>query len=205
MRDIFNERINKNKQKAISILEILIILAIVAVMLGAMVPIMTSFTEQRQLETAAVTLLGDLRQTYQFSRTQRDGYKYYGLRFYNNLGEGGDRFGYKIIRYEPPDGTPPQDYMPPVTLANFSVIKGPDPVDNHELLENTFFGPRVVIDASSEFHVGVVEDIIFTPEGAATYDGLKLLTPSNDEIVLSVNGNTKTITIQPLTGNIRIQ
>lgn len=249
-----------------TLLELIITIAIIGIIAGALVPMLGSFGRRQQLEISTLTLLGDLRQARQFSRVQRDGYKYYGLRFYNGLGENGDREGYKIVRYEPSEcvgnlndddvvdildlsilinhwlescgaandwcegadlnhdgivnfvdfailvgnfGDCPEEcelanFSPPVDFDNVTVIKSSDPADEPEFLENTFFARNVRIAQESEFQIGAVHSIVFTLEGSATLDGEALLDDDSDEIALTLNANSKTIIITPLTGHLKI-
>lgn len=193
----------RNKRKGFTLIELLVAIAIVVIMVGVGVAMLGPFGRRQQLEISTVTLIGDLRQTHQFSRVLRDDYKYYGLRFYGSLGEDSDRDGYKIVRYEPPAGVDPIDMLPPVNFGNVTVIKSSEQGDNPELLENTFFGKGVTIAATSDLEIG--DSIVFTPEGSATSNGQTLLGGNNDQIRLSLGGRIKTIKITPLTGHIGIE
>ena len=191
---------NTPKNKSFSLLEILIVIFIITLMVGALTPMMSNFDEGRRLETSIIMLVGDLRQTQQFARVQRNGYQYYGLRFFSGLG-GGDRFGYKIVRYEPITRNPPIDLTTPNTIIKSSVA-----TDNPELLENTFFGRNVVFNGTSNFSAsGALQQIIFTQDGSATTDGEILLTTGTDKIVLAIGGRTSTIQIIGLTGYIKME
>ena len=200
---------NKSNKKCFSLLELIIALAVIGIMFGALTPMLTSFRVRQRLDTSIVKLLGDLRQAHQFARVQRDGFKYYGLRFFNNLGENNDRDGYKIVRYDPEDPVLPLDVVTACTggVSPCTVIKGPDEAEA-EIVEDTFFGERVIIDLASEFQVGATEVIVFTPEGSATLDGEtdgdSMLNVTNDEIILSTAGYIKIIKISALTGYVRI-
>ena len=203
----------RNKRKGFTLIELLVAIAIVVIMVGVGVAMLGPFGRRQQLEISTVTLIGDLRQTHQFSRVLRDDYKYYGLRFYGSLGEDSDRDGYKIVRYEPPAGVDPIDMDPSagdLDLNRYRVIKSSDESDNNgagpeEFLENTFFGKGVTIAGTSDLGIG--DSIVFTPEGSATYDGVRdhLLPDDMDDIILSGYGNTESIHITPLTGHIGIE
>lgn len=222
-----NSRSKKRLLTGFTLLELLVVIVLIVIMAGMMVAMLGSFGHRRQLELSAVKLVGDLRQTQQFARVQRDGtsrdvytygYRYYGLRFYDSLGEEGDRDGYKIVRYEPainpgdPGGLRLIELTPPLNLNDFTVIKSSDENDNGgdgpEFLEDTFFGRRVSIDAGSEFQIDdppTPHTIVFIPEGSATLDGDVLLSSTCDAIILSLDGETRTIQITPLTGHVQIQ
>lgn len=201
----------RNEGRGFTVLELLITIVLIGILVGALVAMMGPFGHRRRLETSAVKLTGDLRQVQQFSRVQRDGYRYYGLRFYDAIGEDDDgdgtpdREGWKIVRYEPINLTLPVDFN------NTTAIKSSESTDDPEFLEDTFFGERVTIDGSSEFQISPdppeLHSIVFTPEGSATIDGnlTNLLTASNDTIILSGYGNNITIQITPLTGHIGIE
>lgn len=173
---------------------------------------LSPFGHRHQLELSTTILAADLRLTQQFARTQRDGYKFYGLRFHSSLGQDGDRQGWRVVRYNPPEAVEPLDQEPPVDHDDVEVIKSSRSSENPEFLEDTFFGERIIIDSSSEFQINPgaeqLHSIVFTPEGCATVDGdwqNNILTEANDEIILSLNADTKTITIIPLTGYVEIQ
>ena len=165
---------------------------------------------------SALKLADDLRLTQQFSRTYKDKYKYYGLRFYGTLGPENDkdRDGYKIVRYNT-GAVPPLDFNPPVNLDDFVIIKTSEQADipsslTYEMfIEDTFFAERVRIDSTSEFQISPIppqlRSIVFNPEGSATSEGGNLLTSDNDKIVLSMGQYRVTIQITPLTGYVKIQ
>jgi hypothetical protein len=97
-----------------------------------------------------------------YSLSMRDGYKYYGLRFFNTLGPNNDREGWKIVRYEPPAGVNP-DQMDPtqghLDPDRYTVIKGSEATDNPEFLENTYFNKDVTLDDHSPFQVSAAGSI----------------------------------------------
>jgi type II secretory pathway pseudopilin PulG len=206
--------------KGLTFFEAIVALAILVIIAASIAPMLSHFSRRQELEISAVSLAQDLRQTQQFSRAQRDGYSYHGLRFYNGLGEDGDRQGYKLLRFCQTDasgscvGEPvsvPFDASSACSVPNSTsceVIKGSEQLDNPELLENTFFTKRVTIEPTgSDFQPG--DTIVFTSEGSATTDGQTFLTDVNGDgtigIVLTLNGSSKTIVITPLTGYVRIQ
>lgn len=188
-------------KKGFSLLELVVSLAIVLILSGLMIPMFRSFAERRKLENDAVNLMGDLIQAQQFARVYRDGYKYYGVRFFGGLGANGDRVGYKILRFEPIDITAPIN----TTAASWTAIKSSVEADNPEFLENTFFGSQVSIDAASEIQPS--EFIVFAPEGSATSNGKDFLAMNNNEIMLSLPANrgNRTIEITSLTGYVKIK
>lgn len=210
--------------RGFTLLELLVTLAIIAIIAGAIVTMSGSFGHRQRLETSALKLIGDLRQAQQFSRVRRTkpgetyGYGYHGLRFYGSLGEDGDREGWKILRFctdEDIDGDCDSDPSLPITFTGasptfYEVVKSSVEADNPEFLEDTFFAENVTIDTNSGFQINPVapqlHSIIFTPEGSATSGGEDLLlTGTNDDIILSGYGNTKTIHIAPLTGHVKIE
>lgn len=191
-------RINK---KSYAALELIISIIIVVVLMGAMFSMITHFTHHRQLETAAINLREDIIQTQQFARARRDGYKYYGVHLFDDLGEEGDRAGYKIVRYEPIDLESPFN---PIT-QELTIIKSCDEADDSEFIEDTFFGKHVQFHAESELTVGSA--IVFNSQGSATSNGRDLLESDADEIILGLSGNrgTMTVSIVPLVGYIEIE
>ncbi len=152
-----------NKKRAITFIEILVVIAIITIMAGGIVAMTHSFTLRQALETSATSLLRDLRQTQQFSRVQKDGYKYYGLCFFAGIGADDnndgtkDRQGWKILRYEPPLGVNPDEMDPSqpnhLDTARYTVIKSSEAADNPEFLDNTYFAKGVILDDSSELQV----------------------------------------------------
>ncbi len=170
------------------------------------------FRARMQLKDSALALQADLRVTQNYAMSEKDGYKYYGLRFYDSLGvdilPSGEplRQGWKILRYEP------KGLTPPVNLNSFTVIKSSEStVDNPQLVDKTFFASdRITINtATSEFITGTptppkLNATVFTDRGSATDNGQNLLTLSNDTIVLSGYGHAINITITPLTGHTEV-
>jgi len=176
-------------------------------MFGALLPMLSSFGSRQRLDSSVVKLLGDLRQTQQFARVQKDGYRFYGIHFCNEwLGKDGDRQGYRIVRFEP------QDVSAPVNLTDYTVVKSSVLAESPEILEDTFFDKGVLYDDRSELGPAsslMQADIVFTPEGSATTDGEidsdSLLNTTNDEIMITNDKNSKTIEISALTGYARIR
>lgn len=205
------------KIEGYSLIELLIALGILAIMVGTLTATLGPFGQRRQLTSDVFKLFTDLKTTQQFARVKKDSYKYYGLRFYNyNISVGDFRDGYKIVRYEPQNNVSSLDMNPQavpsdLNLNVFTIIQSSVSAENPQFLENTFFDRKVGIDASSEFRVTPatppkLDAIVFTPEGSATRDGWNLLNSTQDDIMLSlVNGETKKITITPLTGYLKIQ
>lgn len=198
-----------------TMIELIVVVAITIIVAGMIVATFGSFNRNEKLSTDTSKLLGDLMVTQQFATTQRNQYKYYGLRLYSGLGEKGDRVGDKIVRYDPPAGVEPRKMDAAqaghLSLSRFSVIKSCDSADSPEFLDDTFFSSKVSIDASSEFQVKdatppKLDSIVFIPVGSATYDGVNLLNTTNDQIVLlSDSGEKSTIKIIPLTGHVSVQ
>lgn len=191
------------------------VIMIMSIMAAGLFTIISGFAYRQALDTSVLSLVGDLRQTQQFSLAQRDGYKYYGLRFYDNLGPQGDRQGWKVLCYcQFINGTCVADPVLPInSTTQFRVIKSSLQTDNNgkgpEFLEDTFFARGVALDADSEFQVNPdltqARAVIFIPEGAATYNGVDFLGSNVDEIKLRWDGFMKTISIIPLTGHPKIQ
>ena len=191
-----------------TLIELLIVMGIMLIITAGILPLWNAFSARRDVETSVYQLYQDFRQAWQYSRSLRDNHKYYGVKFYNNLvaQDGTTRYGYKILLFcndasctvDP--GVPfDPNLIPPYKI----IIKSSLSVDNPEFLENTFFPKKVVISPSSEIAVG--DTIIFTPQGSATTDGVTLLTSGHDQITLDQENYFQTITISPLTGNVKIQ
>lgn len=204
----------RNFLSGYTFIELLIVVGITIVVLGMVVATFGNFSHHQKLSNDASKLLGDLMVAQQFATTQRDGYKYYGLRFYNGLGEKGDRYGYKILRFEPPAGVEPRKMdvsAGDLDISRFTVLKSSVSADNPEFLEDTFFNKGVGFGVFSEFQVYPAtmprrDTIIFIPVGSATSDGLNLLTTTNDRIILESNiGEQSKLVIVPLTGHASIQ
>jgi len=195
---------NRNARRTFTMLELLITLFIMGIMASALFAMLGSFSFRQQLDTSAFTLLNDLRQTQMCSLSMKDGYKYYGLRFYDSLGQNSDRQGWKILLYCTKSGgicTSDPAILPfNPTTTDFKVIKSSVSADNPDFLEDTFFNKRVAFSTDSEFQIGGV--IVFNETGSATSDGQTL---SNTKINLTLDQTKKTITITPLTGYVRIQ
>lgn len=202
-----------------TLLELVMVIGLVSIVTAGMTSLISPFEMRQRLEYSAVKLVGDLRQTQQFAYSQRVGnvsgtayaYKYYGLRFFNNLGEYSDRQGWKIVRYEPPGGVTPEQMDPTqanhLNLTRYTVIKGSQAADNPELSDNTFFSQDVTLNASSDFQIGGsgLNSVVFTSEGSATIDGINLLNSTQDDVIISAYGHNKDIHITALTGHIAIQ
>lgn len=203
------------KKKGFTLLELMLTMAIVVIMVGALVVLKNPFERRQKLEFSAVKLMGDLRQAQQFSRAERTdpdeehGYRYHGLRFYGGLGPDGDRVGWKILRFctdTEPDGDCDEDPSLPIDGTTFfEIVKSSELTDGPELIENTFFEKNVTIAGGSDLGVG--DTIVFVYEGSATQDGDlgNLLDGNTDDITLSAYGNTIIVHITPLTGHVRIQ
>ena len=184
-------------------LELLITLFIMGIMASALMAMLGSFSSRQQLDTSAFTLLNDLRQTQTYATSRKDGFGYYGIRFYNGLGQNSDRQGWKILRYCDATCTGDPTSFPITDSTNNVTIKSSVSADNPEFLEDTFFNRRVDFAADSELVVG--EKVIFNPDGSATSNGTAILDNNNDTINLTLDQTKRTITIVPLTGYVRIQ
>lgn len=214
-----------NKRRGVSLVELLVVIVIIVIMAGAIVAMMHSFSQRQALEISAANLLADLKQTQQFARAQRDigdqcagNYysKYFGLRFYDSLGENGDRQGWKIVGYCDVDacGNCIGTVTLPITdTTAFKIVKSAQDLGGCTCLpvlsDNTIFAKGVSLDATSEFQINPtapkLHSIIFTTEGSATKNGVDLLDDNTDEIKLNLNGKLKTIRIISLTGHVKIE
>jgi len=184
-------------RQGFTFLEAILAIFIILVLWGIILPMFGTFEERRKLDASALKLMSDLMQAQQFARSQRNDSQYYGVRFFSNLGNNQDRYGYKILCY---NTTPPFDMGTSFTITKSSVA-----ADNPEFLEDTFFEKNVVIDADSEFKVGEV-GIVFNRDGSATTNGSDILDGDHDDIILSIENKrdiNKTINIIGLTGYIR--
>ena len=187
-------------KKAFTLIELMVVMMIMGLLGATMYPLLGPQIDKYRLESQAQRLLFDLKLTQQLSLTREDGYAYYGLKFYNNMGTKNNQVGYKILRYEPSTITPP---IPVTLVLNPTVYKGDQPAENPIILEeNLAFDSQVSLAATSEFKVG--DRIIFTAEGSATSDGATLLPDTQNEIILASGNANKTITISPLTGYVKI-
>lgn len=207
----------KKSKKALSgftLLELIMCMAIMVIMAGMLVSLKSPFQHRQQLEHSAIKLMSDLRLAHYYSFMTRGGYKFYGIRFYSNLGEDLDRDGYKLVYY---NSTDPINQTAPVNLNAFTVTKGSVAADNPELVENTYFSAGITYNTSSgDFgpagnpQARPVE-IVFNPQGAATTDGVltNLVNDASGDgtvgIVIKKFNYNKTIEIEPLTGNIKLK
>jgi prepilin-type N-terminal cleavage/methylation domain-containing protein len=195
-----------------SLLEMLIVLAIMGIMFGVIVAMKSPFQERMQLRNSALALQEDLRMAQLYAMGKKDDYKYYGVWFNASLGEdilgpGNNRQGWKIVRYEP------NTIIPPVNFNSVTYIKSSVLVDNPVIFDKTFFERGVNLSTTSpvsEFQAGSptppqLHSIVFNERGSATDNGQNLLTTNNDTIVLSGYGRTININITPLTGHIEVR
>ncbi|MCX5704383.1 MAG: type II secretion system protein [Candidatus Omnitrophica bacterium] len=201
-------RIKRRKILSYTLVEFLIVLAILGIIFGGALPLWSTLAPRQEVETSAFKLFKELQQGWEFSRMLRDQHKYYALRLFNNLGATSDRHGYKIIYFH--GATTNDDPGLPITAATyFKVIKSSQSGDTPEFLEDTFFSKGVIIDPNSEIYWttagGKINTLIFTPLGSATTDGQILLLGTNDSITLSKGSYSKTITISPLTGYVKFK
>ncbi len=191
------------KNKGFTLLELIISMSVIAIILGMALPLMTGFSQRRDVDAAVLQVLQDLRQAQQFARTSRDSYSYYGITFLSGLGQNSNRTGYRIVRFEPQTPVLPiTDFSCPVA-NKCTIIKSSVAANNPEFLEDTFFPARVTIDSAGEIKVG--DTIVFTPQGSVTTDGQTLLPANKDQITISGVNNSKTLTIQSLTGYVKVQ
>ena len=182
----------------LSLVELLIVLGLMAILTGAMMPMVSSQLLKSTLNAQAEQLLFDLRLAQQYALAREDGYAYYGVRVFDNL-DGGSRSGYKILRYEPATVTPPLAAAASVTVMK-SGLDADDPVIVDKGL---LFDRRVSFDPASSMRPRTGNDrVIFTPAGSSTADGLNLLF---NVIVLRCGSFSRTISISPLTGNSELQ
>jgi len=186
------------KKRAFSLFELLLVIIIIVIMFGAITPMLGSFKRKEMLDASVSKLVIDLKLAQQFARVRRNGYEFYGIELYDNLGPDGDRSGYKLVFFSPL-----------VDPANETIVKSSDLVDNPEFLENTFFEKNVVFASDSEFRANdpnplILGLIVFNSNGSATVDGNTLLTSANDDIKLSDGVNEKIIHIEPLTGYVKV-
>jgi len=202
----------RRKILSYTLAELLIVLAILGIMVGVALPLWSTFAPRQEVETSAFKLFNDLRQAWQFSRSLKDEHKYYGIRLYDNLvaNDGSVRSGYKIFYFY--GAAINLDPALPITNAtNRRVVKSSMASDNPEFLEDAFFSRGVIISSASEIvacdDTAVCDSntIVFTPLGSATTDGQILLLGTNDSVTLSKGSYSKTITISPLTGYVKIE
>jgi len=158
----------KNKRRGFTLIETIVVIFIIVTLTGLIAAMISPFSHRQALEISTAKLLADLKLARQFARSQRQDYKYYGVRFYQNIGVDDnkdgtkDRQGWKIVRYEPPAGVTP-DQMDPtrgdLDPDRYTVIKGSEATDNPEFLDNTYFAKGVILDESSEFQVSAAGSI----------------------------------------------
>lgn len=200
-----------------SLLEVVIVLALIGIMFGAIVALRSPFQVRLELMNSAIALQKDLRTAQLFAWNQKDGSKYYGVRFFDNMGADllppGDKHGWKIVRYNEAAG-PVNLNIPPAVVVKSSEYA--DGVTDPALIDKTFFtNSRINLDAASDFRVNPagqqLHSIVFNDLGQATRDGDTLLVandpnPNNnqDEIILSGFGHTITLTITPQTGHVNV-
>jgi len=204
----------KKTKRSFTIIELLISLMIIAIVSSAIIAMKGPFSHRQQLMSSAMKLVNDLRLTQQFARSRKDDFNFYGLRLYSGIGPnddgagGGDRYGYKIVRYDP-QGVGVTAPVVDLTPTGFDVIKTseqsdiPSPATYEMFIENTFFEKRVNIKSGTTLQVG--EAVVFNPEGSATSNGGTLLTSPKDKIILEMGQRTVTIDIIPLTGYVKIE
>lgn len=194
---------NSDKKTGFTFIELLVSIIIMLIIAGGMVAMKGPFEHRIHLDSTAVSLQEDLRYTQMLAMSQKNAYKYYGLRFYGNLGPNADRQGWKIVRYEPNTITPPIN----VDIAPVTYIKSSQESDNPQELDNTYFNKPESIHASSDFQIVPAgqqrHSVVFNESGSATIDGSTLLTEGTQtEIVLTSFGRTVTLHITRLTGHI---
>ena len=187
---------------SLTLLEVVLVVAIIAITAGAMTPMFSLLRHRVQLRSDLESLLFNIKQTQQMAMVRDSGYQYYGLRFYDNLGPGNDETGYKILRYEPIDVVPP---IPNAAGTPFTVVKSSRLGDNPLIFdEHMVFSGGVAFYPAAEIGTTVPRRIIFTSMGSATTDGQTLLPNNGDEIILSCSRYSGRIVMSPLTGHAEI-
>jgi len=166
------------------------------------------FQNRMSVRNSALALQADLRTAQTYAMDTRDGYRYYGVRFFPLLGgdmlEAGDRRdGWKIVRYEPQNIAPGFN----VDAQPVTVIKSSEFVDNTPVPDKTFFERGVTFAAGSELQpllAAPQNSVVFNERGEATTDGQNFLGAGQDSITLTGFGNNIVITITARTGHIQV-
>jgi len=188
------------KIKSFTLIELIIVIAIIAIAAGAMTPLFSGKIAKYRLDADVQELFSDIKQAQQFSLSRENQYSYYGIRFYNNLGQNNDQQGYKILRYEPLQTVMPISDPPGVAPT---VVKSGQATDNPLIVEQgAIFHGSVEISAISEIIIG--DRLIFTPQGSVTTDGQVYLSTAKDNIILECRNYSQVINIYPRSGNIEI-
>jgi prepilin-type N-terminal cleavage/methylation domain-containing protein len=195
-----------------TLIELVMVLAIITVMFGVVVAMKTPFQNRMSLRNSALALQQDLRVAQAYVLSDTDLNTFYGIRFYKDIGEdilgaGNKRQGWKIIRYQGANPVVDFDIIAPTTN---SALKSCVVADNPQIFDRTFFERGVTLDATSELQVnpgaGQWHSIIFNKMGQATSNGQTLLNNGQniDDIVLTGFGNTISIHITPETGHVYV-
>ena len=205
-----------------TLLEMLIVLSIIGIMFGTIVAMKNPFQEHMALRNSALALQRDLRNAQAYAMSRRDGYQFYGVRLFNNLGinmlQAGDlRDGWKIIRYEP-QAIPSGFNVDALPQAATVMKSSAEPGDNNlQSVDKTFFERGVIFSVIlpiSDLQPTLAapqNSIVFNSEGSATTNGGSLLNadptspPTQNIIILAGFGHTITLVITPLTGHIEVQ
>jgi len=188
----------KNYFLGLTLLELLIVLVIMGIFARGIFASWDTFGWYRDVEVSIQKLYYDLGLTWKFARTLRNGYSYYGLRFYNNTGSDGKQYGYKLLHFYNASGVGDPPILPINNTTSFEVIKSSQIADNPEFLDNAFFAKGVVIDSASELKAG--DTLVFTPQGSATSDGLNLLNSTKDTVTLRKGNSRQGLKIYNMTG-----
>jgi len=188
--------------------ELIIVIVIMAILIGAMMPMINSQLNKSMLDATVQNLVADLRMAQELSMTRQNGYQYYWVRFSNVYCNNLAWYcgpGYEIQRDEPISDSPPLG-----TTA--TVIKGANINEHPYIYEpNVVFDRKINFDPASPLNPNLnpslppVVRVIFTPQGSATTDGRTLLTAANNKIILTDGHLKRTITISPVTGRIDVQ
>lgn len=204
--------IPKDSRRGFSVIEFLVVLGIIAIMFGAIAALKSPFQHRMSLRNSALALQTDLRTAQTYAMGKRDGYRFYGVRFFNNRGVDmlptGEplRDGWAIVRYEPQGigaGFDVDALPQPLT-----VIKSSENADAPQIADKTFFERGITFDGASELQPSAAvpprHSIVFNESGEATTNGQTFLGAGEDSIRLAGFGNTITITITPRTGHIQV-
>ncbi len=196
---------NSSKKTGFTLIELTVVIAIIVTMVVVLRPMFGTFAHRRTLEVTALKFLGDLRQAQQFSRVQRDGYKYYGVQFANWVSP---VFSYyTIVRFEP------SSLEAPFEASGWPVTFIKSGFGGEELPEETRFPNNIrfttAAEGDTDFGPLGGDEIVFTPEGSVT-DGENLVTDITGDGRVTITlqyvttGDTKSIEITPLTGHLKI-
>lgn len=179
-------------------MEIVTVVVLIIILTGAMLPALDRQLSKSIVNMEAEKLVSELRLAQQMALTRRDGYQYYGLKIYPNLG---GYTGYKILRYTLNGAGS--------LIEDPQIVKSPVASDNPLIFDqNLIINERISL---GNYSTGNNNQIIFTPQGSATCDGktpLQAQAGYNYFILYYGNvlnqGNKRYITISPITGHVEI-